>query len=90
MLRYFDEEFEDYPFPVNNEFFFLQTAYGAIFLDRQYHRNKLLEAQRESMHKGIELRSEMPSLNRLRVALRNNRVLLYFSFSSGFFSKIKK
>jgi small subunit ribosomal protein S2 len=82
MLQYFDEEFDDYPFPVNNEFFFLQAAYGSIFLDRQYHRNKLLAAQRESMHTvGVQ----GGPLRRLRVALRNNRILLYFSFSRIFF-----
>ncbi len=82
MLQYFDEEFDDYPFPVNNEFFFLQAAYGSIFLDRQYHRNKLLAAQRESMHTTV---IQGASLQRLRVALRNNRILLYFSFSKIFF-----
>ena len=83
MLQYFDEEFDDYPFPVNNEFFFLQAAYGSIFLDRQYHRSKLLAAQREAMHTA-GTQGTQPSLQRLRIALRTNRVLLYFSFSKVF------
>jgi small subunit ribosomal protein S2 len=86
MLQYFDEEFEDYPFPVNNEFFFLHAAYGSIFLTRQYHRNKLLIAQRELMHKSVALQKGTSSpLQRLRLTLRNNRIMLYFSFSDRFF-----
>lgn len=89
MLQYFDEEFDDYPFPVNNEFFFLHAAYGSIFLNRQYHRNKLLAAQRELMqHKSVESQTELySSPQRLRIVLRNSRILLYFSFSQEFFQR---
>ena len=48
MLQYFDEEFEDFKFPVNNEFFFLQVAYGSAFLSRQYQRSKSIELQKDS------------------------------------------
>jgi hypothetical protein len=91
MLQYFDEEFEDSPFPVNNEFFFLQTAYGSIFLNRQYHRRKLLSAQREAMHAMAALRQSksISPLQRLRIVFKNKRVLLYFSFSK-FLKKVKK
>ena len=89
MLQYFDEEFDDYPFPVNNEFFFLQAAYGSIFLNRQYHRNKLLAAQREAMQKMRAVRQDILPLKRFHTVFRNKRVLLYFSFSKNFFLRKK-
>jgi hypothetical protein len=89
MLQYFDEEFDDYPFPVNNEFFFLQAAYGSIFLNRQYHRSKLLMAQREAMQTAQVVRRTVLPLQQLRVVFKNKRVLLYFLFSKNFFLKAK-
>jgi small subunit ribosomal protein S2 len=77
MLQYFDEEFEDFKFPVNNEFFFLQVAYGSAFLSRQYQRSKSIELQKDSY---AIVKAYRKKLFKLRNRVRLNRSLLFFFF----------
>lgn len=82
MLQYFDEEYDDYKFPINSEFFFLQVAYGAIFLGRQYERNKMLSARRTSSYTLVR---KQRTLARLKLNVKLNRSTLYFFFISKFY-----
>ena len=76
MLQYFDEEFEaTFKFPVNNEFFFLQVAYGSAFLSRQYQRSKSIELQKDSY---AIVKAYRKKLFKLRNRVRLNRSLLFF------------
>ena len=77
MLKYFDEEFEDTPFPFNNEFFYLQVAYGRANLTREAERNKILDEQRKSTVTVVRYRR---SLRRFATKSRFSRLLLYFPF----------
>lgn len=77
MVQYFDEEFEDFPFPVNNEFFFLQVAYGSFFLAREYVRNKLIQAQKTGF---ITVKYKRKVVLKLRKETKLLRCLLFFSF----------
>lgn len=77
MLQYFDEEYEDTPFPFNNEFFFLQVAYGNIFLTRQADRNKILASQRNSST--IVVRERI-AYNKAIFRVRTSRLFLFLPF----------
>lgn len=86
-LKYFDEEFEDTPFPFNNEFFFLQMVFGNIFLTREAERNKILADKRNSSVTVVQERNLY-----LKVVLktRSSRFLLYFPYFVDIFTKFKK
>ena len=77
MLKYFDDEFEDTPFPFNNEFFYLQVAYGRANLTREAARNKILDEQRKSTVTVVRYRRV---LRRFATRSRFSRLLLYFPF----------
>jgi|JI7StandDraft_1071085.scaffolds.fasta_scaffold09850_5 small subunit ribosomal protein S2 len=77
MLKYFDDEFEDTPFPFNNEFFYLQVAYGRANLTREAERNKILDEQRKSTVTVVRYRK---ALRRFATRSRFSRLLLYFPF----------
>ena len=76
MVQYFDEEFEDFPFPVNNEFFFLHVAYGSFFLTREYVRNKLIQAQKTGF---VTVKHKRKLVLKLKRETRVVRCLLFFS-----------
>jgi hypothetical protein len=84
MLKYLDDEFEDTPFPFNNEFLYLQVAYGRANLTREAQRNKILDEQRKSTITVVRYRR---SLRRFATRSRFSRLLLYFPF---FIKNIKK
>lgn len=75
MLNYFDEEYEDRKFPFNNEFFFLQVAYGSIFLAREYERNRVLASQRAF---GSVLIKQKKDFSKLKMHSRLIRLAVYF------------
>jgi small subunit ribosomal protein S2 len=77
MLQYFDEEFEDFKFPVNNEFLFFQVAYGSAFLTRQYQRSKSIESQKDSF---IIMKKQKKQLLKLKNRIHINRILLFYFF----------
>lgn len=86
MLKYFDEEYEDTPFPFNNEFFFLQMAFGNIFLTREAERNRILAAKRNSST--IVVRERF-LYSKAVLKTRSLRFLLYFPYFNSIFSHIK-
>jgi small subunit ribosomal protein S2 len=76
MVQYFDEEFEDFPFPINNEFFFLHVAYGSFFLAREYVRNKLIQAQKTGF---VTVKHRRKLTLKLKKETKLLRCLLFFS-----------
>lgn len=77
MLEYFDEEFDDFKFPVNNEFFFFQVAYGSAYLTRQYVKEKTLQSQKVSV---FDIQRNRQKKLKLKSLVRINRSLLFFYY----------
>lgn len=77
MLEYFDEEFDDFKFPVNNQFFFFQAAYGSAFLTRQYLRNKIIYAQK---HSSVVVKNKRRKSLKIKGLVRLQRSILFFRF----------
>jgi hypothetical protein len=84
MVQYFDEEFEDFPFPINNEFFFLHVAYGSFFLAREYVRNKLIQAQKTGF---VTVTHRRKLVLKLKKETKLLRCLLFFSCLLSFQKK---
>lgn len=86
MLKYFDEEYEDTPFPFNNEFFLLQMAFGNIFLTREAERNKILAAKRNSSTIVVRERNLYA---KAVLKTRSVRFILYFPYFTNIFPNSK-
>lgn len=80
LLAFFDEEYDDSKFPMNNEFFYFQVGYGSAFLKRQYQRNKQLKVRRFKVQEG-GLSMQPNSFNFLRKKFKISRIVFYFFFN---------
>jgi len=77
LLAFFDEEYDDSKFPLNNEFFYFQVGYGSAFLTRQYNRNKYLEFRKITIQKVYDSKKKKLS-DLVTKKFRTSRIFLYF------------
>lgn len=77
LLAFFDEEFDDSRFSVNDEFFHFQVGYGSTYLTRQYLRNKRLEFLKQQLQKGYDPHAEFLRLV-FKKRFRLSRIRYYF------------
>lgn len=82
MLDYFDEEFEDVPFPHNNAFFYLRSAFAALYLTREARRARLVNVDTKMVKNKLKQK-------RTNSFLRFKRKLKVFRLSIYFLYKIK-
>lgn len=80
LLAFFDEEYDDSKFPMNNEFFYFQVGYGSAFLNRQYQRNKQLKVRRFKTQEG-GLSMQPNNFYFLRKKFKISRIIFYFFFN---------
>jgi small subunit ribosomal protein S2 len=86
LLAYFDEEFDTYKFPFNNEFFYLQVNYSSVFLARQFQRNRRLIQRQVQVSKKLNLCRKFVNFP----AAKRYRFNCIFVYSSFFFDVLAK